>query len=108
MIALKPGDTTWYPIPKGNDVCPCCNGTGIGKALTEIDLKYSWNKGKTHFSCLNCGAQTMNGKALGYTKIDPVTGKGCHHVFLGRNAGRCYTIYTCAKCNHTYDIDSGD
>ena len=108
MIALKPGDTGWYPIPKGHDICPCCNGTGIGKALTEADLKYSWNKGKTHFPCFNCGAQTMGGRAHGHTKIDPATGKGCSHTYVEKNGGRCYHIYTCSKCQDRYDIDSSD
>jgi len=101
-------DRTWYPIPQGHAICPLCNGTGIGKAMTEQDLKYNWNKGKTHFPCNNCGAQTMSGKAMGWTKIDPTTKLGCHHSFVGKNAGRCYTIYTCQKCNDYYDIDSGD
>lgn len=107
MNALK-ADVTWYPVPKGSDVCPCCNGTGIGKELTEKDLTYSWNKGKTHYPCFNCGGQDMGGKPRGYAKIDPATGKGCNHSFTGRNAGRCYTIYTCVKCKDSYDIDSGD
>lgn len=101
-------DSSWYPIPKGYASCPTCNGTGIGAALTESELKYSWNKNKTHHTCGNCGGQTMNGKPLGYTKIDPNTGLGCLHTFIGRNAGRCYTIYTCTKCGYHYDIDSGD
>lgn len=51
----------------------------------------------------------MNQKALGYTLIDPATGKGCKHSFTGRNIGRCYNEYTCIhKCGYKYDIDSGD
>ena len=67
-------------------------------------------------TCQNCGGQTMYGKPLGYTKVDPNTppmqflidGLGCHHEYVGRNAGRCYTIYTCKKCGSSYDIDSSD
>lgn len=108
ITPLKPGDTSWYPIPKGHSICPKCNGTGIGDALTEQDLKYSWNKGKTHFQCNNCGGQTMSGTPLGYTKIDPNTGLGCLHDFKHRLAGNCYHVYTCTKCSYKYDIDSGD
>jgi hypothetical protein len=100
-------DRSWYPVPVGHDVCPACQGTGM-VLLTEAELKYSWNKDKTHRMCSNCGGQTMGGKALGYTRIDPATGKGCLHSVTGRNAGRCYTIYTCTKCKFSYDIDSGD
>ncbi len=108
MSTLVSPDVTWYPVPKGNDVCPRCEGTGL-LPLSEKDLTYSWNKGKTHYGCTNCGGQTMSGKALGYTKIDPNTGKGCLHSFVGRNAGRCYTVYDCKNgCGYRYDIDSGD
>lgn len=101
-------DISWYPIPKGHDVCPACNGTGVGKPISETDLKYSWNQGKTHYRCMNCGGQDMGGKPRGYVRIDPATGKGCMHTFTGRNAGRCYTVFTCTKCSERYDIDSGD
>ena len=101
-------DLLWNDIPAGNDICPKCQGTGIGDPLSEIDRKWSWNKNKTHHACHNCGAQTMSNKALGYTKIDPRTGKGCLHAFLGRQAGNCYTVYHCMRCDYTYDIDSGD
>lgn len=100
-------DVSWYPIPKGCDLCPVCNGTCL-RELSEQERKYSWNKGATHGQCLNCGGQDMGGRARGYSKIDPTTGKGCNHTFTGRNAGRCYTIYTCSKCKYEYDIDSGD
>ncbi len=76
--------------------------------LTEKELTYSWNKNRTHQQCLNCGGQTMSGKALGYTKIDPATGLGCNHTVQGRSAGRCYNIYTCTKCKFSFDIDSSD
>jgi hypothetical protein len=101
-------DRTWYPVPPGHAICPLCNGTGIGKELTDGDKKYSWNKGRTHFQCMNCGGQTMSSRSEGWTKIDPATGKGCEHKFTGRTAGNCYNIYTCTKCTYHYDIDSGD
>ena len=101
-------DVSWYPVPRGSGLCPVCNGTGIGRALDEKELIYSWNKGKTHYQCNNCGGQDMGGKARGYTRLDPATGKGCLHAFVGRNAGRCYTVFTCSKCLDKYDIDSGD
>jgi len=105
-MATSP-DISWYPVPKGYDTCPVCQGTGKIE-LTEQELAYKWNTGKTHRACCNCGGQDMSGKAMGYTRIDPANGKGCTHSFTGRNAGRCYTIYTCTKCGYNYDIDSGD
>ena len=100
-------DRNWYPVPVGNAICPKCEGTGL-LPLSEKDKQYSWNKDKTHYACINCGGQTMSGKAMGHTKIDPSTGLGCDHTFQGRNAGRCYHVYTCTKCRISYDIDSGD
>jgi hypothetical protein len=88
-------------------VCPDCGGTGKVE-LTEKELGYSWYKGHTHRQCTNCGGQTMSGRALGYTRIDPTTGLGCHHTVTSMKAGRCYHIYTCTKCNFSFDIDSGD
>src|SRR6478735_3420984 len=107
MTTTVSPDLSWYPVPKGHDTCPDCQGTGLVE-LTEQEKSQNWNKGKTHRQCTNGGGQTMSGKALGYSKIDPATGKGCHHNVTGRNAGRCYTIYTCKKCNYSFDIDSGD
>jgi DNA-directed RNA polymerase subunit RPC12/RpoP len=67
-----------------------------------------YDKETDTMACRNCGGQTMYGKPLGYTAIDPETGLGCKHEYVGRDAGRCYTIYTCRKCGSRYDIDSGD
>jgi hypothetical protein len=100
-------DASWYPIPKGNAICIVCEGTG-SVLLTEQELTYSWNKGKTHRQCTNCGGQTMGGKAQGHTRIDPATGLGCHHSYVEKNIGRCYHNYTCTKCKYSFDIDSGD
>lgn len=100
-------DRSWYPVPVGHDMCPVCDGAAI-VPLTEKEMEYSWNKGYTHRACTNCGGQTMSGKALGYTKIDPTTGRGCHHKYTSQTIGRCYHRYTCTKCGSQHDIDSGD
>ena len=102
-------------IPTGYAVCPCCGGSGR-QALTEGDKwMRSWKGGLSYYdpvsdtkNCQNCGGQTMYGKALGYTKVDPATGNGCEHTYVGRKAGNCYHVYTCTKCGSSYDIDSGD
>lgn len=98
----------WKPIPQGMAICPMCKGTTIGKPYSETELKYTWNKGKTNHPCYNCGAQTMSCTPMGYTKIDPNTGKGCTHHFVHKLAGRCYHEYTCDICLYQYHIDSGD
>ena len=102
-------------IPDGYAVCPCCHGTKR-VALTESDdWMRKWKGGLSYYdpetdtkTCQNCGGQTMFGQALGYTKKRPGTDVGCLHEWTGRDAGRCYTIYTCKHCRSTYDIDSGD
>jgi hypothetical protein len=110
-------------IPTGYGICPCCKGSG--RVLIEEGDAWmrTWKGGLSYYDpntdtkvCQNCGGQTMYGKALGYTTIDPNTdpmqfmidGLGCKHEYVGREAGRCYRIYTCRKCGHHYDIDSGD
>ena len=94
-------------IPAGQALCPCCNGTKLGRAFTEQEQK--WWPNKTHFDCDNCGAQLMMGKAKGYTSIDPKTGLGCDHQYVSKNVGRCLTAYTCTNlCGLTFLIDSGD
>lgn len=100
-------DRTWYPVPQGCGICPCCNGTGLVE-LTDKEKSYSWYKDKTHRQCGNCGGQTMGGKALGYTKLDPETGLGCNHSYTEKTVGRCYHQHTCKKCGHQFYIDSGD
>lgn len=101
-------------IPVGYGVCPCCEGSGRVK-LTEQDAWMRKWKNLSYYdpetdtkTCQNCGGQTMYGKPMGYTKLDEATGKGCQHEYVGRNAGRCYTVYTCKKCGSSYDIDSSD
>lgn len=98
-------------IPKGCGICPVCNGS------TRVPVESEYSKYKTMYrdydaatdtlACRNCGGQTMSGNANGYVRLDK-DGAPCTHHFLGRVAGRCYTVYTCDKCGSSYDIDSGD
>jgi hypothetical protein len=95
-------------VPAGHAVCPKCNGTkrehyaGPGKYIA------TYRESDSTIECRNCGGQTMSLKAQGHTRIDPATGLGCMHAYVGRNAGRCLTSYLCTKCGSGYDIDSGD
>lgn len=86
--------------------CPVCNGTKE-VALTEIEQKYSWNKGKTHRACTNCGGQYMYGSPRGEVKLRP-DGTPCTHNYTSKTVGRCLTEYTCKHCGDSYQIDSGD
>lgn len=99
-------------IPAGCGVCPACNGTLRRPVLPSEEgykkIMSGYDAATDTMACGNCGGQTMYGQSLGYTKIDPATGLGCLHEYTGRNAGRCYTIYTCKKCGSSFDIDSGD
>ena len=90
----------------GYGVCPVCSGTKQIK-LSERELNYSWNKGKTHKACHNCGGHTMAGIASGRVPLRK-DGTPCIHEYTARGAGRCYTIYTCNHCGYQYDIDSSD
>ena len=87
-------------------ICPVCNGTKK-IPLTEEEKKQWWYKDQTERECFNCGGSTMYGKASGFVRLRP-DGTPCKHEYIGRNAGRCYTIYTCKHCGDFYDIDSGD
>lgn len=99
------------PHPGKYVLCPCCQGTGR-KAVPENyrygHVTYGYDKATNTLPCNNCGGQTMSCRAQGWTLPNPATGEGCTHEYSGRNAGRCYHIYTCRHCNHTFDIDSGD
>jgi len=86
--------------------CPVCNGTKE-VPLSDSELKYSWNKGKTHRACHNCGAQTMYGQATGQVLLRP-DGTPCHHEYTSKTVGRCLTEYTCRHCSSSYQIDSSD
>lgn len=95
----------------GHAVCPVCLGTKRRVVRPEEEqykkIFSGYDKETDTLACGNCGGQTMSGRAQGFTKIDPKTGLGCSHEYKGRNAGNCYTIYTCMKCGSSYDIDSG-
>lgn len=98
-------------IPAGHAICPVCNGTTRVPAPAEY-RRYTclvgYDRETETLSCHNCGGQTMGLRALGYVKIDPSTGQGCAHEFVGESHGRCYTVYACQKCGWKYDIDSSD
>ena len=86
-------------------ICPACNGTKE-VLLKESELKYSWNKGKTHQHCSNCGGSEMYGKASGKVNLRDV-GEPCLHEMKGTKLGNCYWGYTCKYCGYSYNIDSG-
>lgn len=87
--------------------CPVCNGS-CKVELTEQEKKYSWNVGKTHKECVNCGGQTMYGKATGLTYPRRDNGEPCVHDYDVYNRGRCYHQYVCKHCGFSHYIDSGD
>jgi hypothetical protein len=98
-------------IPAGCGLCPVCNGSGR-RALFPTEVQYKkimagYDAATDTMPCNNCGGQTMFGRPLGYVPLNK-DGQPCRHEYIGRNAGRCYTIYTCTKCSSHYDIDSGD
>lgn len=70
--------------------CPVCNGSGI----------------TTGHPCLNCGGQTMSGKATGKVRARP-DGTACTHNYQEYPAGRCCTRYVCSHCRDSFLIDSG-
>lgn len=91
--------------------CPKCNGSGRRPCPYLQSLKFrlaTFDPKDNTLACDNCGGQTMSLRATGATRVDPATGLGCLHSYVGRNAGRCYTVYTCSKCGDRYDIDSSD
>ncbi len=95
---------------KREATCPVCNGTkrvpaGASKYKT---ITATYDEKTDTFACRNCGGQTMSLSAQGVTRVDPATGLGCLHTYVGQQAGNCYNIYTCTKCGDRYDIDSGD
>lgn len=100
-------------LPAGCGICPKCQGTGRREvpehARRYVNVIAGYDKETDTLACDNCGGQTMFGRAMGYTKKRIETdSEGCSHEYVGRNAGRCYTIYTCKHCSSTYDIDSSD
>ena len=91
---------------RAQGICPVCNGSKE-VPIPESDLKYSWNKGKTHRPCCNCGGQTMEGRASGKVNLRD-DGSPCQHEMRGTKLGNCYWGYTCKHCGYSYNIDSGD
>ena len=90
-------------------ICPVCNGT---TRVPAGDNKYKhviagYDKETDTFACTNCGGQMMYGRPTGRVPLR-LDGTPCRHEYVGRNAGRCYTVYTCRHCTSRYDIDSGD
>ena len=90
--------------------CPACNGTGRQPRGDREWMRGTWthDEATDTVACQNCGGQTMSGIGQGETAVDPATGLGCLHQYVGHNAGRCLTRYTCNRCGSRYDIDSGD
>lgn len=97
-------------------VCPVCNGTArqaldsTGKPVEQAEPYPRWPQfaAQGWMACRNCGGQTMSLIATGKTYPRNDTGEPCKHEFVGRNAGRCYTVFTCKHCPETYEIDSSD
>jgi hypothetical protein len=91
-------------------VCPACNGS-TRRPCPDNLRQYriaTYRESDNTLACNNCGGQTMNLSAKGVTRIDPATGLGCLHTYVGQQAGNCYRVYTCSKCGDRYDIDSSD
>ena len=90
--------------------CPVCDGTTRRPNFTGYKSIAGLDPKTDTLPCNNCGGQTMSMRATGAVRVDPTDpeGRGCKHEYQGRNAGRCYTIYTCRKCGDQYDIDSSD
>jgi len=89
--------------------CPMCQGSGRKAAGDDKwASSYSGYDKATHtLPCTNCGGQTMYGKATGQVPLNK-EGQPCLHDYEGRNAGRCYTMYSCKHCGDSFGIDSGD
>lgn len=89
--------------------CPVCNGTGRVAAGNEKykEVSAGYDKQTDTLPCRNCGGQTMSAKGTGRVRLRP-DGTPCTHKYFARNAGRCYTVYTCELCGDSYGIDSGD
>lgn len=96
-------------MSKATGVCPVCNGTGRRSASNDKykHVMAGYDANTDTVPCHNCGGQTMYGQPTGVVPLR-ADGTPCVHEYTGRNAGRCYTIYTCKHCGQTYDIDSSD
>jgi hypothetical protein len=96
-------------------ICPKCAGSTRRPYPTEHDpdrryaeMTATYDKLTDTLACNNCGGQFMSLRATGYTKKRPGSNDGCLHEFVGRNAGNCYTEYSCKHCALSYAIDSSD
>lgn len=89
--------------------CPVCNGTGRVPASDEPykARRYGYDAATNTLPCQNCGGHTMSLRPTGQVRLR-ADGTPCTHEYTGRNAGRCYTVYTCKHCGDTYSIDSSD
>lgn len=87
--------------------CPVCLGTGRVDAGPGEHWFAGYDRETNTLACRNCGGQTMSVFGTGRVRLRE-DGTPCVHEFVGRNAGRCYTIYTCKHCGSSFDIDSGD
>lgn len=100
-------------MSKEKGVCPVCNGTGhmpCPDSLRKYGVSSGWYGYRAEddtVTCTNCGGQYMFGKPTGEVNLR-ADGTPCVHEYEGRNAGRCYTIYTCKHCDDNYAIDSSD
>lgn len=94
-------------------ICPVCSGSGhmpCPNYLRKDGKSHGWYGYREYddtITCTNCGGQTMYGKPSGKVRLRE-DGTPCVHEYDSREAGRCYTIYTCKHCKHSFDIDSGD
>ena len=91
--------------------CPVCDGTSRSPLPASQQrwktMLHGYDAETDTLPCQNCGGQTMRGQATGQVRLR-CDGVPCTHEYQGRDAGRCYTIYTCLHCGDSYDIDSGD
>lgn len=89
--------------------CPVCNGTTRIPAgnISYKSVVAGYDKNTDTLECNNCGGQKMFSKPTGEVPLRP-DGTPCKHEYTGKNAGRCYTEYTCTHCGDRYGIDSGD
>jgi DNA-directed RNA polymerase subunit RPC12/RpoP len=98
-------------MKEGYGVCPVCNGTcrqPVDESMKKYaDTIYSYDKSDDTIACNNCGGQGMFGSPSGEVPLRS-DGTPCKHEYKGVERGRCYTVYTCIHCKHSYDIDSGD
>lgn len=95
-------------------ICPVCNGTKQMPCPDHLRVYgqkngwYNYRASDDTVRCTNCGGQTMFGQPTGEVPLNRETGEPCLHEYTGQSRGRCYTVYTCKHCGHSYDIDSSD